>query len=197
MTMALERFLAKHVEMNHHARLVLFLRAQNVITELEAEEYLNPAALGGTSVLANPTNMQARHAVRAGLVAHGVIFGVMLLMIGMIHVAPLGATPVTPEKKAITQGKGFARFHAYPWATIVVDGKEVGTTPMETWPLDEGRHVVKFTHDWYEPVERTIDVPSSAIESAQLVAVDFCMSGTATKPLPEGACDKKPAKESK
>src|SRR5204862_577629 len=46
MTMALERFLAKHVEMNHHARLVLFLRSQGVITELEAEEYLNPAALG-------------------------------------------------------------------------------------------------------------------------------------------------------
>ena len=29
--------------MNHHARLVLFLRNQNVITELEADEYLNPA----------------------------------------------------------------------------------------------------------------------------------------------------------
>ena len=83
-------------------------------------------------MLANPTNMQARHAVRSSIVAHGVIFGVMCLMIGMIHVAPLGATPETPATKAITQGKGFARFHAYPWATIVVDGKEVGTTPMET-----------------------------------------------------------------
>src|SRR4029079_12038407 len=52
MVMALERFLAKHVEMNHHARLVLFIRSHNVITELEAEEYLNPAALGvGASVL--------------------------------------------------------------------------------------------------------------------------------------------------
>ncbi|MGH8310660.1 MAG: serine/threonine-protein kinase, partial [Steroidobacteraceae bacterium] len=41
MVMALERFLARHVEMNHHARIVLFLRAQNVITDLEAEEYVN------------------------------------------------------------------------------------------------------------------------------------------------------------
>src|SRR6201999_3140007 len=30
--MALERFLAKHVEMNHYARLVMYLRGQNVIT---------------------------------------------------------------------------------------------------------------------------------------------------------------------
>src|SRR6185436_3350569 len=75
--MALERFLAKHVEMNHHARLVLFLRAQNVITELEAEEYLNPAVLGGTANHAGATNMQARHAIRSGLVAHGVTFGVL------------------------------------------------------------------------------------------------------------------------
>src|SRR5258705_7374163 len=81
MVMALERFLARHVEMNHHARLVLFLRAQNVITELEAEEYLNPSALGGTSQLA-PSNMQARHAMRAGVVAHAVTFGMLALMLG-------------------------------------------------------------------------------------------------------------------
>src|SRR5687767_5356116 len=66
MVMALERFLARHVEMNHHARIVMFLRGQNVITELEAEEYLNPNGstnkVGGGS-LAQPTNMQARHAV--------------------------------------------------------------------------------------------------------------------------------------
>src|SRR5256885_9569937 len=58
MVMALERFLAKHVEMNHHARLVLFIRSQNVITELEADEYLNPAALGGPN--GQQPNMQAR-----------------------------------------------------------------------------------------------------------------------------------------
>ncbi len=45
--MALERFLAKHVRINHHARLVLFLRAQNMITELEAE-VLEPT-LGGVT----------------------------------------------------------------------------------------------------------------------------------------------------
>src|SRR6266513_1142618 len=81
--MALERFLAKHVEMNHHARLVLFLRSQGVVTELEAEEYLNPAALGaGAGALQQP-NLQARNIVRGGLVAHGVMFGVLALFFGL------------------------------------------------------------------------------------------------------------------
>lgn len=199
-TLALERFLAKHIEMNHHARLVLFLRAQNVITELEAEEYLNPAALGGTSVLAAaPQSMQARHAVRAGVVAHAVTFGVMALMLGLIHVAPLGATPVS-KGFIITKGRGFAKFHAYPWARVLVDGKEVGVTPLEApTEMNEGPHVVRFEHDWYEPIERKIDVPSSAMENAQLVGVDFCNTGAPTKTPPADACGKvaTPPKEKK
>jgi len=189
--MALERFLAKHVEMNHHARLVLFLRAQNVITELEAEEYLNPAALGGTSVLAaGPTNMQARHAVRAGIVAHTITVSVMLLMIGLIHVAPLGATPHT-RNVLIKEGRGFVRLHAYPWASITVDGTPHGVTPLDTpVELAEGTHVVRFAHDWYAPIERTIDVSSGPIDSAPLVAIDFCASGklVAGKTPPPESC---------
>ncbi len=176
--MALERFLAKHVEMNHHARLVLFLRAQNVITELEAEEYLNPAALGGGGVLAGPTNMQARHAVRGGLVAHAVTLGVLALMLGLIHVAPLGATPHT-RNVIVKEGRGFVRLHAFPWAAIEIDGKAAGTTPMGgPVELAEGTHTIRFLHDWYAPIEQTIEVAPTRIEAAPLLAVDFCTAGT-------------------
>src|SRR5689334_11511451 len=73
MVMALERFLAKHVEMNHHARVVMFLRNQNVITQLEADEYLNPAFGGqGTSALAQP-NIQARQSVRRAAIGQAII----------------------------------------------------------------------------------------------------------------------------
>jgi predicted Ser/Thr protein kinase len=194
-TMALERFLAKHVEMNHHARLVLFLRAQNVITELEAEEYLNPSALGGTSLLANPTNMQARHVMRSGLVAHIVTFGVLALMLGLIHVAPLGATPET-KTLLVKEGRGFLKLHAYPWATVFVDGKQVGVTPLEIpTEVAEGKRTIKFVHDWYQPIERTIDVPQAAMENAQTVSVDFCTMGTPTKTIPADACGKTPEKK--
>ena len=187
--MALERFLAKHVEMNHHARIVLFLRAQNVITELEAEEYLNPAGLGGTS-LAGPTNMQARNAVRSGIMAHTVMFGVMALMIGLIHVAPLGATP---EAQMVIQREsiGFVRVHAYPWARVSIDGKAVGSTPLpKTFELREGKHTITFTHDWYAPAERQIEILPGSSSTARPLAIDFCKEGTLLpgKAVPPGSC---------
>jgi eukaryotic-like serine/threonine-protein kinase len=188
--MALERFLAKHVEMNHHARLVLFLRAQNVITELEAEEYLNPAGLGGTS-LAGPTNMQARHAVRAGVVAHAVTFGVMALMLGLIHVAPLGATPET-QTVIQKEGVGFVRVHAYPWARIWIDDKEYGATPIaDPIELREGKHAIRFVHDWYAPKELSTEVLGGTSGTARPLVFDFCKEGTLLpgKTVPPGSCE--------
>jgi len=186
MVMALERFLAKHVEMNHHARLVLFLRAQNVITELEAEEYLNPAAQGGSSH-AQP-NMQARHAIRAGVVAHAVTLGVMALMLGLIHVAPLGATPHTvpgANGPGEAPGRAFVRVHAIPWANVIVDGKPGDPIPhAEPIETSEGRHTIKFVHPGFEPIERTVDVTAATKKAAPIVSVDFCSDGKPTAKLP-------------
>jgi serine/threonine-protein kinase len=191
MVMALERFLAKHVEMNHHARLVLFLRAQNVITDLEAEEYLNPAALGaGGSVLAQP-NMQARYVVRTALVAHAIMLGVLLLMVGLIHVAPLSDTPKTHVVAAgKAAGKGTLRVDAQPWAKIAIDGKPAGVTPLaQPLELVEGPHLVQLVHDWYAPILRSVMIAPG--EPAR-VSVDFCRDGTlaAGKQLPPDACPK-------
>ncbi|HEX4450314.1 MAG TPA: serine/threonine-protein kinase, partial [Kofleriaceae bacterium] len=173
MVMALERFLAKHVEMNHHARLVLFLKGQGVITELEAEEYLNPTALGaGAGALQQP-NLQARNMVRAGIVAHGVMLGVLLLFLGLIHVAPLGATPrtlttVTPD------ARGHVRVDARPWARIYVDNTLAGVTPLgKPLELAQGKHQIRFEHDWYQPITRPIDVTGGDIE----LSVDFEKAG--------------------
>jgi eukaryotic-like serine/threonine-protein kinase len=178
MVMALERLLAKHVEMNHHARLVLFLRAHNVITQLEAEEYLNPQALGGEKPGALP-NMQARHAVRAGLVAHGVTFGVLALILGLIHVAPLRATPVTPPlSHGSDPGRGFVRLHAVPWAQVTIDGEtKIDTPHAAPIELAEGTHQFVFVHEAFAPVEVEIDVPSGTADAAVPVVVDFCTSG--------------------
>lgn len=173
MVMALERFLARHVEMNHHARLVLFLRGQNVITDLEAEEYLNPAALG-TAGSSAPTNMQARHTVRAGMVAHAITLGMLALMLGLIHVAPLGATPDTKIVVTQTVGRGYIHVHAFPWATVSIDGKAVGETPIDrAFELADGPHVVRFEHAWYAPVERTVEIRGGSADAAPTISVDF------------------------
>jgi eukaryotic-like serine/threonine-protein kinase len=192
LVMALERFLAKHVEINHHARLVLFLRGQGVISELEADEHLNPSSLGPGS-LAQP-NMQARHAMRRGLIAHAITVGMLALMLGLIHMAPLGATPTTPTtlvngQAVFTAQRGFVRVHAIPWAEISVDGKPLGSTPMaKAVELTTGSHVVRFVHDWYQPVERTIVIAVGNADAATRLTVDFERDGKllAGKQIPQG-----------
>jgi hypothetical protein len=157
--------------MNHHARLVLFLRSQNVITELEAEEYLNPAALGGTGQLQQP-NMQARHAVRAGMVAHGIAFCVLALMLGLIHVAPLSATPAYTAVRE--PGHGYLRIVASPWARIWIDGAAQGETPLaRPIALKEGTHTIRLEHDWYQPVERVVEIAEGAATAPQALVLDF------------------------
>ncbi len=180
MVMALERFLARHVEMNHHARLVLFLRSQNVITQLEADEYLNASALGGHNAqTAALPNMQAKHTVRAGLVAHSVTFGVLALMLGLIHVAPLGATPETTVVVNQTVGRGFIRVHAYPWANIAIDGKPSGETPIDK-PIElaDGEHTIKFEHPFYVAVDKKVVVNGGTPDGATLVSTDFIKEKT-------------------
>lgn len=192
LVMALERFLAKHVEINHHARLVLFLRGQGVISELEADEHLNPSALGQGS-LAQP-NMQARHAMRRGWIAHAITVGMLILMLGLIHLAPLGATPHTPTtvvngQTVVAEQRGFILVHAIPWAEISIDGKPKGSTPMaKSIELTAGPHVVRFEHAWYQAVERTIEVTAGTAETATRLVVDFERDGVLLpgKQIPKG-----------
>jgi len=180
LVMSLERFLAKHVEMNYHARIVLFLRSQGVITQLEADEYLNPA-LGGpsASALAQP-NVQARHAVRRAAIVHGSILGVLAMMLALIHIAPLGRAQTTrPGVAAPPPAHGFVKIRAYPWARVTVDGKDAGVTPLPD-PLEllQGKHTIRLEHDWYRPIERTIEIKPGKTDSAGEVNVDFESAGT-------------------
>jgi hypothetical protein len=160
---------------------VLFLKAQGVITDLEAEEYLNPQALGaGAGALQQP-NLQARNVVRAGVVAHAITFCVLALFLGLIHVAPLSATPRSQPSLPIAHG--YLRVDAAPWARISVDGHEIGTTPLAA-PLElaEGKHSIVFEHDWYQPIERDIDIVPGTIEAAPALRVDFEGLHAALKP---------------
>jgi serine/threonine-protein kinase len=178
LVMALERFLAKHVEMNYHARLVLFLRGQNVITQLEADEYLNPALGGpGAGALSQP-NIQSRQVVRRGMVVHASILGVFALMLGLIHVAPIGdANSVSPTVRE-ARNRGYLRVVAYPWAEVQVDGRAVGTTPFDQpIELSEGKHKVVLLHDWYLPIERSVDISAGTRSEAMEVRVDFESEG--------------------
>ncbi len=170
LVMALERFLARYVDINYHARLIVFLRNQGVITQLEADEYVGP--LAGTGAAGQP-NLATRLVTRRAVTVNAVALGVLVLMLGLIHVAPLGAAATAPPPAPAIR-YGHVRVTAYPWAQITVDGRAIGATPVtEPLRLTEGRHVIGLVHPWYLPVEETVDVVSGPPDKAQGVIVDF------------------------
>jgi serine/threonine-protein kinase len=146
LVMALERFLAKHVEMNYHTRLVLFQRNQDILTQLEADEYLNPNMLAADSPLSQ-SNVQLRRVMRRALVLQSIILGIVALMVGLIHLAPVGAT--VPAIVVHTSPEhGFVRVVANPWAEIFIDGESIGYTPRaKPIKLEVGEHEIELRNE--------------------------------------------------
>jgi hypothetical protein len=71
-------------------------------------------------------------------------------------------------------GRGYLRVNALPWANIRIDGRLVGATPMaKPIELKQGSHVVRLEHDWYQPVERTIDIAEGVATAPKLLSLDF------------------------
>jgi serine/threonine-protein kinase len=170
LVMALERFLSKHVEMNYHARLVLFLKNQDIITQLEADEYVNPAM--GAELAAQP-NLQVRRQVRRTLLVQSAILAVVGLMVGLIHLAPVGAA-VPPKIVKVEPESGFVRFVVNPWGEIVIDGESKGFTPMaRPILLPAGEHELTVKNDFFEPYPERITVVAGPEKEAGLVRVDL------------------------
>jgi eukaryotic-like serine/threonine-protein kinase len=176
LVMALERFLARHVDINYHARLIMFLRNQGVITQLEADEYIGAPTGGPGLGAAGQPNLATSLVTRRAVTVNAVALGVLVLMLGLIHVAPLGASAPAPAPVA---RHGYLRITAYPWAELTVDGRAAGATPLPAaLKLSEGRHVVRFTHPWYHPIEQSIELGAGPADHPSTIAVDFEAQGT-------------------
>jgi eukaryotic-like serine/threonine-protein kinase len=180
MVMALERFLAKHVEMNYHSRLVLLLKTQDVITQLEADEYLNPALGGpGASTLTTP-NIAARQLVRRNLLVQSIAFGIAALMVGLIHLAPVGTGngELPAAVAAEAPRRGYVRVVVNPWGRVVVDGQERATTPIAApLELEAGEHEITIRNDFFEPITQTIEVPPGNRDEPLELRVDLERQG--------------------
>ncbi|HUH00787.1 MAG TPA: serine/threonine-protein kinase [Kofleriaceae bacterium] len=184
LVMALERFLAKHVEMNYHARLVLFLRQQDVITQLEADEYLNPAMGGpGASALQQST-LAARRVVRRGLLFQGAVSAVAALMVGIIHLAPLGtSSPAEATTVLEAKPRGYLQVIVHPWGRLLVDGVPHGITPMaKPLELEIGTHRIRIENDYFEPVEEIVEVKENSDGDPGRLVVDLWEQSNVTEP---------------
>jgi hypothetical protein len=71
-------------------------------------------------------------------------------------------------------GRGFLRINALPWAKLTIDGTPYGATPIaRPIELKEGTHVVRFEHDWYQAVERTVEIVEGVATAPKLLSLDF------------------------
>jgi eukaryotic-like serine/threonine-protein kinase len=173
LVMALERFLAKHVAINYHSRLVEFLRDQGIVPAFEAEEYLNPMLVGGRHGSASSPNLAKQQMLRRSLFVHGGILLIVALMVGIIHIAPLGADHAVAHL-APPPAMGFVQVIAHPWGHVAVDGEPAGTTPMATpLPIRAGRHQLTISHDQFQPVQRPILVPENSFDDPLVIHIDL------------------------
>ncbi len=163
LVLALERFLARRVDMNYHARLVLYMRNAGVISDEDAEKYLHPAVISGGKA-GSSTGDDARILRMAQVQA--AILGAMALMVSLIHLAPVGgavpprAAPMMAPQLLVPRPKGLMRVVARPWAHVYVDGHLVETTPVAApIELDSGPHTLVFRNPFFQDVERKVELP--------------------------------------
>jgi serine/threonine-protein kinase len=194
LVLALERFLARRVDMNYHARLVQFLKNTGIISAEEAEQYL-PTAFAAAG--AATTRSAARDVVRRAAIVQGLIAGAMTLTVALIHLAPVGARTIQPPPAPAVplvipdRPQGRVRVVANPWAEVWVDGKLVDTTPIaRPLSLDAGPHVITLRNPYFEEQQREVTVAEDK-EAPALVATltgrkVAPRSATASRPPPPG-----------
>jgi eukaryotic-like serine/threonine-protein kinase len=187
LVLALERFLSRRVDMNYHARVVQYLTTSGVVSAEEAEQFLHPAAAGQAP--SAPGRAAARDMIRRVAAIQGIIAGASALMVGLIHLAPVGipaALPViqanVPQQSApAAKLTGKVRIVANPWANVYVDGKLVEVTPFSTpLELEAGEHKIVFKNPYFAEATREVTIPAN--EEAKPVVIT--LTGRKLPPRP-------------
>jgi hypothetical protein len=167
----LVEYLATTVPINHNARLVMFLREVQAITDAEADEILEA---GGSRAA------KKRVGDRSLLRDSGVAMGVTLLCVlgsgAVIQAAArrADAAPAaapTPSVDAERMGRfGFIEVVVDPWGEVMVDGVLRAVTPTaERMPVPEGKHFVKIVHPHFPPVTREVLIEHGKTERVKVV----------------------------
>ena len=155
-------FVAPRVTMNYNARLVLFLRDLDIVTQEAADEMFGGAAPRLHNEGKVDRNFLQRTAKTQGLVLLGLL--ISGTTIELISDRDQGAS-VAPAAAVSVQDAGFVRVVADPWAHVTIDGEPVLTTPSaRRVPLGPGRHFVKFVNPNFNTIEREVTVVAGATE---------------------------------
>ncbi len=80
---------------------------------------------------------------------------------------PLVAATPMPVPSPARAEPGQLQIAVRPWAEVVVDGRAMGTTPLDRITLEPGTHVVLLRHPAYEELRRSVVVTPG--ETAKLI----------------------------
>jgi serine/threonine-protein kinase len=118
--------------------------------------------------------VQIRRIVRRALIVQSIILATITLMVGLIHLAPVGAT-VPPIVVNTETTYGYVKFVANPWAEVFVDGESIGFTPMaKEQKIAVGTHTITLKNEEINQTHKeTIEVAKGAPEDAILFRVDL------------------------
>jgi hypothetical protein len=75
-----------------------------------------------------------------------------------VNAAPPAAAAAVPEPPGLLQ------VAVKPWATVWIDGRAMGETPLGKIELAAGPHSLRVRHPAYEPWEKTVTVRSGQTE---------------------------------
>ena len=93
---------------------------------------------------------------RAGIAAGAV--GFAGLVVGLLSIAPQATEPTGAPAPPAAVAPVLVDINAVPWAHIVVDGREVGATPIGNLALAPGSHQIQARFGYGELAERTVEV---------------------------------------
>ncbi len=160
LVLALERFLSQRVDVNYHARLVLFLRDFAFVSAAEAQTVLGPL-----SSTPRRTGAAARQRAAAGLTrrlaqtlfALSAALILFLLALRFLHVGdPL---PAVLREGELAANAGLLQIFAEPWAEVYIDGQWVETTPFaRPLRIRPGRRFIELRNPHYQPLRQIVDI---------------------------------------
>jgi len=168
LVIALEQYLASHVNQNYRARLLMFLQEQGVFSNDETSATLHPALIG--DYLGKVPRLRIRSRARWPLALGAV--AITFAALGAITISELRSRALVAQGRspacvtAAPVAPGFLRVLAHPWAHVEVDGKQLRTTPVEApIPLAPGKHIVRLVNPFFEAYETEVVISSKKVTS--------------------------------
>jgi serine/threonine-protein kinase len=173
LVIALERFIARHCQMNYQARIVEFLHEQGLLTQKEAEKYLHPAGADFAKTSRLPERASGMR--RLLLLPSALVLSIIATLL-VLRWSSFGRSMTQRSHAAAAASAsqpGYVRIVVDPWARVYVDGQYVDVTPFhKALPLAPGKHRIELKENpYYNPKMEELVVRSGETQVLKVALV--------------------------